>query len=495
MSPKTLKTILVFIFLLFGFIFCLISITNHYLFRTSALDLGIFNHAAYNYAHLQSSYFTLGLTEKETGIVECFGNHFSPFIFLLAPFYFIFGTYSLLVFQIIAVLIGGFGVYQYGKIRLTNQQLLPLIVIQFFSIWGIYSALAFDFHLSVIASMLVPWLFFYHHKGKLKSFLLILLLIVLTRENMSLWMAFVLAGIWMDKRLRSAHFKPMIYPVLISCCIIYFLLAMKVFMPHFTPYESSGQLSRYAHLGESVPDIIKNLLIHPSKLFDLLFANTLNDTTFNGIKLELHTMVLLAGGALFLIRPAFLVMLIPIYLQKLLSNDYGMWGINNHYSIEFVPIMSLLLIEVVSRLKSTKWQTALLLLFTISTIWSTTTKLLDRKAVWYQKTKACFFCREHYRSQYNIREINRELDNIPKKAAVSSFYALAPHLAYREKIYHFPVVKDSDYIAILKTTDNFYPLCQEDYYLKIEELRNDNQWIVENESADIIIFKRIESKP
>ncbi len=120
-------------------IFGAISLVNHYLFRTYALDLGMFNQAIRNAALFQKPTFTLSPTGQEMPFLA---THFSPIIFLFTPLYYIFGNYTLLIVQIVAVLFGGVGAYFYSKNRMGNDMIIPIIVlIHFFSIWGIYSAL------------------------------------------------------------------------------------------------------------------------------------------------------------------------------------------------------------------------------------------------------------------------------------------------------------------------------------------------------------------
>ena len=484
------KRILLSVLISFGFIFLSIPVLNHYFFRTSALDLGVFNHALYNYAHLRTSYFTLGLTTRETGIIECFGNHFSPLIFLLTPFYFIFGTYTLSIIQVLFILFGGLGIYKYARERIGDRPLVSLFAVHFFCIWGIYSALAFDFHMNVIAAMLVPWLFYYHKKENISGLLIIFTIVLLSRENMSLWLAFLFTGILADKELRSGRRRQIIYLLLILLSVSYFILTVFFVMPKLVPYESAGQLSRYIPTGETIQTFIGSFFNHPQKIIDLVFRSSLDDPSYKSIKTELHIMILMAGGALFLIRPAFLIMLLPIYLQKLLSNDPGMWGINYHYSIEFVPVLSLLLIETITTIKEKKLQITALCFFLISTISSTGYTFFHRESTWYDKAKTCFFCPEHFQTNLNLNQTYRILKSIPAQAAVSSYFSLAPHLAYRGKIYHYPVVKDAEYIVLLKKTDNYYPLSEREYRERIQHYRVDPAFEIWRESEDLIVFKR-----
>lgn len=147
------------IFLFFGICYSLISLVNHYELRTYSLDLGMFNQALYSFAHLKSNLFTLDVNGN---IVNYFADHFSPITFLYAPFYYLLGSYTLLIIQIVAILFGGYGAYKYAKLQLDSKYLPLIVLFHFFVIWGIYSALSFDFHNNVVAAMLVPWLVYFY---------------------------------------------------------------------------------------------------------------------------------------------------------------------------------------------------------------------------------------------------------------------------------------------------------------------------------------------
>lgn len=485
---KTMRIIL-FVFLPFLIVFLSISLVNHYLFRTSALDMGTYNHALYNYSHFKLSYFTLGLSDKETGIVECFGDHFSPFFFILTPFYYLFGSYTLLILQIAFILLGGFGVYKYASLLLENQNLIILLTVHFFSIWGIYSALSFDFHMNVIAAMLVPWLFYFYRKQNIQMLILIFVFMLLTRENVSLWLIFILAGLWINNNFKPLHGSRYLLTILIVSATVYFGLAVKYIMPSFVPYESTGQFSRYSYFGQNLTEILYSIITQPGQTIHLLFFSPLPEEVYRSVKTELHLMVILSGGFLFLYRPAFLIMLVPVFLQKLLSTEFTMWGINYHYSIEFVPILSLLTIESVAKIRKQKLKTALVSVVLALTVTSTVYTLYHRESVWYDKAKTCFLSTKHYKSDLNIQSIYATIGQIPREVSVSSHSSLAPHLAFRQNIYHFPIIKDADYIALLKKAQSYYPISEEDYQKRIEELRIDQNYLIWKENESVIIFK------
>lgn len=180
-KSKILLSLIIGIFLV---IYSLISFVNHYLFRTNALDLGMFNHAIYSFSHIKMNYFTLNFWGPE---LSYFGDHFSPIVFLFSPFYYLFGSYTLLVIQIVFVLFGGYGIYKYACLQITESNTkflyIPLLIlVQFLGIWGIFSALSFDFHTNIVAAMMVPWLVYYYEKNNKAAFLLFFPLFKLLKE-------------------------------------------------------------------------------------------------------------------------------------------------------------------------------------------------------------------------------------------------------------------------------------------------------------------------
>ena len=178
------------VLLIFGILFSLISIPNHYNFRTYAFDLGINNNALWDYMHFKWNYCTV----MDPHFTNLLSDHFSLFPVLISPFAWIFGTYTLLLFQITAMLWGGIGIYLLLSNLLKNSKLALIGMIHFFSMWGIYSALAFDYHDNVIGTMLVPWFLYYIHQNKWKQAIPWFALILISKENIALWMIFICIG-------------------------------------------------------------------------------------------------------------------------------------------------------------------------------------------------------------------------------------------------------------------------------------------------------------
>jgi len=59
---------------------------------------------------------------------------------LVSPLYWIFGSYTMLLFQIAAIIFGGIGIYKYFINKSSDSYLAVIAMVHFYSIWGIYSA-------------------------------------------------------------------------------------------------------------------------------------------------------------------------------------------------------------------------------------------------------------------------------------------------------------------------------------------------------------------
>jgi uncharacterized membrane protein len=482
---KSLHKVLVLLILsLFFLIYGLISFVNHYQFRTYALDLGMFNQALYNFAHFKANYFTLDPSGAE---INYFGDHFSPITILYVPFYYVFGSYSLLVIQILAILFGGIGAYRYASLKIKNEFIRLFILGHFFSIWGIYSALSFDFHNNVIAAMLVPWLIYYDELKNKKLFFVCFFLILLAKENMALWIAFISIGLIFKNGIANKKFLFQ-HLFLIGFSLCYFVVIVGFVMPYIRNGEGMNQLVRYSHLGGSLHQIIKTILENPRYVFALFFESTEFDKIYFGIKSETHFMVLVSGGLLLFSRPYYLIMLIPIYAQKMLSNDYALWGINGQYSIEFVPILSLCLIDYLGNTKSTRNTWLVAIIFTGLTINYSYKAIESRSSLWYESTNSAFYRADHYDPKLDLLEIYKALDLIEGTASISCNPSICPHIAFREKIYSFPIVKDADYIVLLDN-ESFYPLTKESYAIEKESYKKSIDYKVIYDKNKLLILK------
>lgn len=484
MNNKQERLIIFIILLFFGLIYSSISLVNHYQFRTSALDLGFNTHALHCYAHLINPRF---MAKPE---INYLANHFTPLIFLFIPLYYLLGSYTLLIIQILAVLAGGLGIYFYAR-RNTKYAWLPVIILfQFYSVWGIYSALTFDFHFVVIAAMLVPWFIYFFETDHKKWTFVFLVLILLCKENMALWMVFIIIGLYVKDRFRNFKTHPVYSISLFLIAGLYFLLITGIIMPAINKGAVPIYFKNsYSHIGHSFSEIVVNLITHPKDTFELFYRNIYPDKPYDGIKSELYLAVLVSGGLALIFKPSYLIMLIPIFTQKMLSKDPLLWGTLYHYSIEFAPIISLALFDWVNSIHNKKIGYSIAIVFMLLTPLSSLRLMDHRKSLWYDPVKMQFYSKKHYDRSLDYKEIYKALKLIPDDASVSAHQAVAPHIANREKLYHYPIIKDAEYIVLFQSKRGSYPMKKNKYADQVVQYKNSEEFNIIYDANDLLILK------
>lgn len=471
----------------FTLIYCAISLVNHMLFRTAALDLGMFNQAVYAYAHLRSPLFTLDEYGRVFPFLSC---HFDPITALYAPLQFIFGSYTLLLIQIAAIIFGGLALYRYAKPMFANGSLIPLVLlIHFYSLWGIYSALSFDFHNNVVGAMLVPWLAIAMRERKHRLTILLVLLIISTKEIMALWLFFVVLCLGLCNWQSIKSFCRLELPLMLLC-LVYGIVVVEAIQPWLQGADANLQYGRYAHWGQSLPEMIMHIIAHPIDAIKTLCTNTLNNEWYDNIKQESAQMLLISGGFMVIFAPKYLIMIIPILLWKFMSNDYSLWGINYQYSIEFVPAIMLCVTDGLHRLN--RFKLPLAIVACILSIGSTqhTFKEENRLSKWYNYTNFAFNNSIHYKTNIDYAETRRVLkQHIPDECSVSASSRLSTRLYRRPYLYLFPNINNADYVVVLRHVSDFL-ISAEDANQRVAELIESGDYKVEFENNDIIIIKK-----
>ena len=471
----------------FGIAYALLALVNHYLFRTYAFDLGIHTQTVWDYAHLRL---------EPSSVVRynnMFGDHFALLQVLWAPLYWVLGSYTLLIVQIVAMLGGSYGVYRLHYLRTQGSQsgaALALMVL-FLSTWGIYSALAFDYHDNVLAAMLLPWLFYFFEANRRGRATLVAVLMAVSKENMALWLVFVTLGLAVLHWRESARWRWALAVALGAA--VYFLVVAGLVIPALSAGHPYRYQQLYSALGHTPGEMVHTLLARPFYTLKLLFVNHLGTPLGDYVKPELHAMVLLSGGLALLRRPAYLLMLAPIYGQKLLSDNVMYWGINYQYSIEFVPVLAAAVSQALVGLaprRAAGWAIGAAVLALAATIVS----MQVRKSPYYDKTAAQFFRTRHYQREFDASAVHRGLARVPADARVSASSPLVPHLAGRAYIYQFPYVADADYIAALRHADT-YPLSNDALETQLAEYRASGRWRVVLEQGPLLLLQRVHPLP
>jgi len=485
MSQNKRRVFLYIIFIFFGLLYADISLINHYNFRTSAFDLGLYNNAIYDYAHFRTNSDPLLLQN----VGNVLADHFELLPIIFSPLSYLFGTYTLLLVQIAAILFGGYGIYLVFEKRFSKPVIPRLALVYFLSMWGIYSALSFDYHNNVVGAMFVPWLFYYFDRKKFKQAAFFFVLLLISKENMALWAVFISIGLLLmnfrDKDKRRFAVTSSI------AAAVYFIAVVSWIMPSL---NHSGQYfhNDFGSLGNNFGEVFLNIIRHPLQTCRLLVENNTDDPHAIGIKPQLFLIILLSGGFVLLVRPVYLFMLLPVFGQKLFNDDYLRWGINAHYSIEFVPILTIAVFSFLAALQGRK-QLIFSRLFLILSIAATFFTFDLPPSATYNPACKRFYQESHYKTPYDVSRINEALDLIPGDAKVSAQTLLVPHLALRKYIWLYPKIDEANYIALVDCED-IYPMTREQYNAAKEELLKSPEWRKVYDRESILVMKRIDEK-
>jgi len=477
------------IILFFTCIYFSISIYNHYNFRTFAFDLGIKNQVLWDYAHGRMNYNSL--MPELNGQVNVLANHFEPVLFIFAPLYYIFGSYTLLLVQIGCILVGGYGLYKYIAEISGDRIFAALGMAMFYGMWGVFGALSFDFHTNVIAAVMLPWIFYGIQQKKNWIWVVTLIFILLCKENMALWMAFVGIGIFLHWRKDK---KRRLVGVMISAIsAAYFVGVMKYAMPFFADGKISYLHFKYSALGNNWTEALQTVFTKPGYTFRLLFDSHVtggNVDLNNKAKIELHTFVFLSGGIFLLLRPQFLVMLIPIYAQKMFSDDAVKWSIFHQYSIEFVPIIVLATFCFINKAQNPVVKILAGVLLFLGSFDASKEFIGLWKPAPYGKVLTNFYQTSHYKREIPVKELNELVNATPKNVSVSATFYLVPHIANRKTVYQFPEIKQAEYILITDDQEAYYPLDPAGYRTVRDSLLQSENWNVELQTEHGYLLKR-----
>ena len=444
-SKRQKNITLAAVFAVAGVMYVLISLVNHYLFKTYALDLGLYTHAMYDYTHFRVDDCSLFKAVPQSIL----SDHFDLYLVIFSPLIYVFGSYTLLIVQIAAVLLGGWGIFKLIDLYTDDRWLPVLATAVFFFSFGIIQALAYDYHSNVLTSMMLPWLLYFLKKRQFGLASLFVVLFVIGKENMSLWLFFIaIALMWDYRKDKRALWHLAAYAVF---SLAYFFIINMVVMPRLG--GSGGGFDRYAHLGDNYVDIAQRLVTHPWETLQMLFTNTNGISKYDGIKEEFYYCALATGMLLTLLKPNYLIMLIPLVAQKMLAVDSTFWGISFQYAVEFMPVIVISSFLVIIKLKKKVWRWLLAICLLISTVLTTFYTIgIPKSQVWLDQL--CVYQGRHYEQKdFDVHYAYEVIKQIPDDASVCANTFFVPHLAMRDEIRNFANTKNikTDYVLMTES--------------------------------------------
>lgn len=315
-----LRTLPAVFAVVFGGLYAALSIVRYLRFEPSSYDNAIFEQGTKGYAHFGAPIVDI----KGPGFSQL-GDHFSPIIALVGPFYRIFPSAETILIAQAVLLALSVAIIAHAAIKHLGTWRGSAIAIAYGLSFGMQSAVKADFHEVAFAAPLLALGGSAYLDRDWRRVMLWALPLLLVKEDMGLLVAAIGAVLWFAGERRRG--------VLLAVTgVLGLLLALFVIIPAFNP---SGSWDYTNKLGAE-RSILAAFVDDPGR--------------------KLLTLLLTFGitGLLALASPWALLAL-PILLTRFAADEAFYWGTDWHYSLTLMPIVFIALVDAMYREHRLAW--------------------------------------------------------------------------------------------------------------------------------------------
>jgi uncharacterized membrane protein len=390
---KNAFKILLFWCVILGCLYSTLSLLRHNHFQSGGFDLGLYDQTIWLYSQFQFPYNTI----KDRFAL---GDHLNLTLPLLAPLFYLWDNIRiLLIFQAFWLSLSSLAIFKITrKQNLSSLTALNLSFI-YSLFYGIQQAIFFDFHPITLGVGLLIWLAWFWESQQNRLFLLTLILLLLTQENMGI----ALICLSLTFIFRKKFFPKAVFLIFIG--LIVTLLA-----PHI--------ITLFSPVGFQYQPIIKlNLISLASDLFSSPEKRQVWLYSFSWFSF----LPLLSPGAI-------LAIVLDLAQYFVTGPEFSrMWSPFMHHRAILAPLLTLGTINTLVFLKKIKFNPQ-----TLSFLLIVVTLSLQ----YYFHFPLNKLSKPIYWQNESWMDDNHALFKlIPSHASLVTQQNLVPHLSHREKIY------------------------------------------------------------
>jgi uncharacterized membrane protein len=393
--------------------FGLLAALENRAFETGRFDLGNMVQAVWSTAHGRP----LDVTELDGDQINRLGAHVDPLLAAFAPLWWVWPSPTmLLVVQAVVIALGALPVFWLARKHLRSQWMPALFALAYL-LYAPVQWLALDeFHAVTLACPFLLYAIWYLDEERLLAALPFLGLASLTKEELPL----VVAGLGVWYALARGHRLAGAGIAVAGTALT--ALYLTVVMPHYRGGDAPAFYDRYDAVGGSPGGIVKTLFTDPVVLIQAVTEG--RDLTY-----LLQLALPLAG--LFLAAPLLLIPALPELAANLLSETATQTSIEFHYTAPIIPFLvagTVLGAARVPRLAPVALAASLASAVVLGPLWAGEL-VPDRMSA-------------------HDRIAGRAVGLIPTTAPISSTIGLGAHLSERRRVFSFPVIRDSEWVAV-----------------------------------------------
>ena len=312
---------------------------------TDGYDLGIFDEAVRSYAGGHLPYAAL----KGSAHYSVLGDHFSPVLVLLVPFYWILPTAcTLLVAQAFLLAVALVPLARWAH-RELGAEAAAVIAFGYGSSWGIAAAVGFDFHEVCFAVPLLAFSLEALAAERWRTAVLWALPLVLVKEDLGVTLAAIgLLVAWKGPRLlglATAAFG-------VAASLVEVLVLIPLSSDTGYAYFSKSGLSTGTGAGGAGAAAAGGAAVHQGLVHQLLSVP--HNLILPHVKL-VTLIALFAPTAFLALRSRLALVVVPTLLWRFLSDTPAYWGMTFHYSADLMPVVFAAFVDALAQRRRLGW--------------------------------------------------------------------------------------------------------------------------------------------
>lgn len=396
-----------------------LAIWRHSIFNSSMYDLALFDQLVWNMAH--GRFF-----ESSIKGFYYLGDHVSPALVLLGPLYWLWDDVRmLLIFQAFAIAVSAIPFYAAAAETLESEAAGVLMAAVFLLQPNLGYLNLFDFHPEILLVPAFTFALFLLRRGRPWGAIACALAALTIKEDAAITAAcFGILVFFTRSRTAGA--------VLVAASIAWFFVAMYVIIPAYRPAGAAAgylYMERYAHLGATIPEVVKNAILDPYKALVEPYERW-KGITF--VRMFLPTAFLAFAGL-----PTLLVAL-PVLGYSYISMYLPQFDVRYQYITVAVPFIMFAALDGIRRVLGPldrlgvhwgqRWLSraiavrglpaALVALNVLSVYW-----------IYHSHDQT-----QSFKAPPNLAELREAVALIPKDASVATLNTLGPHLSHRRSL-------------------------------------------------------------
>ncbi|MEB3884735.1 DUF2079 domain-containing protein [Lyngbya sp. CCY1209] len=304
------------------------SSLRHNLFQSTAFELGIYDQVVYLISRGEppiSSFLN----------IHHMGNHAAWAVYPLGILYWIYpSVYWLFLVQAISLAAGVWPTWGLARLAGLDRRVSAAVAAAYLLYPVVFNINLFDFHPEVMAGPALLAAILAARCDRTLWFTVAIIWILGCKDALSLTV--IGMGFWLyfcEKKRRCGA-------IALFLGTVWFAIAVGVIIPYFKEGGGPGGVGRYTYLGDSIPEIIINLVFKPKRVLERVFSPD-----------SLEYLALVFSPVIFWLSPRHLsplVATVPVLAKNMLSDIQAQRDLIHQYSVPIVPFLMVAIIATLA---------------------------------------------------------------------------------------------------------------------------------------------------